>query len=177
MLRLVANPLGSCAAGGLASLIGAGLEFGAVSPFGDRLKTLCKADIGRAFKEALGIALGTTGEAECSTTPGTTVGTALGTALRAALWTALGTAPGTALGTGLRTVPGVAVGCRLGRGLESGPKAAPGSATEIVLLTVRGRAFDATLVTGLGTAFWAALGTEPGIESGTNFWTTSGRAL
>jgi hypothetical protein len=144
-----------------------------MSPFGDGLKMPCKADTGKAFKEAFGTALRPTGEAECSTT--------------------LGIEPGIAPGTALR----ITVGGRLGRGLESGLIAAPAYAIVTVLITVRGRKLEASLVTGLGTIFWTALatklgiesginfctifgrtlGTELGLESGVNFWTTSGRRL
>ena len=161
MFGLVVSPLGPDAAGGLVPLIGTGLDFGPMSPFGDGLKMPCKADTGKAFKEAFGTALRPTDEAECSTTLGIEPGSELGTE------------PRTALGTALRST----VGGRFGRGLEPGLVAASGYETVTVFITVRGRKFAASLVTGLGTIFWTALATKLGIESGVNFWTIFGRTL
>lgn len=164
MLRLVASPLGSDADGGLVSVI-TGLDFATMSPFGDGLTKTCKADTGKAFEEALGVALWATGEAACSTALRAALGIALGTALLPAVKTALGTALGKA--------PAITVGCSIGGELELGLEAALVSATVTVLMTLLGTVFEMTLVMVLGMTFWALLG----IESGVNSWTTSGRTL
>src|ERR1700722_16815648 len=161
MLVLPANPLGSGAAGGFASLTAMGLDFGIVSPFGDGLTTPCKTDTGELLEEALGIALATKGDADCSITSGT----AHGTSFR--------TARGIALSTELKTASGTAVGHSTGRGLRSrigsGIGAISGSETGTVIITGCSTVFG-SLVERFGVMFGTASGT--GLRA--NLWATFG---